>query len=120
MSVLQFLLAVGILPISMAWGGRQVELTGGLRIASLASIVVLAVFAWVIRRRAGLMGDSSSSRAIRMSAWVITAFMGLNTLGNLLSESSGERLLFTPTSLLLAVSTLVVASSKTPKSKPNS
>jgi hypothetical protein len=35
--VLQLLLAAGILPVTMAWGGRQPVLTASLRFASLAT-----------------------------------------------------------------------------------
>ena len=111
--ILQLLLAVGILPISMAWGGRQPVLTPGLRIASLAAIAILAFFAYVIRRRAGLVGKVPPSKTIKILSWLITAFMVLNTLGNLASQSTGEKILFTPISLLLAVCCFVVSISKT-------
>jgi len=107
--VLQLLLASGILPVSMAWGGQQ---SSGLRFASLAAVAILAFFAYVIRRRAGLLGDAPPSRMIKILSWVITAFLLLNTLGNLASQSSGERILFGPISLLLAVSCFVVSFSK--------
>ena len=45
--ILQLLLAVGILPITMAWGGRQPVLTTGLRLASLAAVAILVFFAYM-------------------------------------------------------------------------
>lgn len=110
--VLQLLLAAGILPITMTWGGQHSVLTTSLRILSLVAAVALAFFAYVIRRRAGLLGDAPPSRAIKILSWVITAFLVLNTLGNLASQSSGERILFGPISFVLAVSCLVVSISK--------
>ncbi|MCA9972422.1 MAG: hypothetical protein KC425_19505, partial [Anaerolineales bacterium] len=53
----QLLLAVGILPISVAWGGRQTELTLGLRVASIAAVLVLGLFIYIVRYRAGLLGS---------------------------------------------------------------
>ncbi|MEZ4869036.1 MAG: hypothetical protein R3C14_47380 [Caldilineaceae bacterium] len=50
--VLQLLLALGIIPITMAWGGSQTVLTPALRIASLVAVLLLGFFAYVIRRRA--------------------------------------------------------------------
>ena len=96
----------------MAWGGTQPVLTAGLRAASLAAAALLAAFAYIIRLRAGLLGEGPPSRSIRILSWVITAFLLLNTLGNLASRSAGERLLFGPISLLLALSCLVVSLSK--------
>jgi hypothetical protein len=97
----------------MAWGGTQTELTSTLRLASIAAAIILGAFAYVIRRRAGLIGDSPPSRAIKIMSWVITAFMALNTLGNLTSQSTAEKAVFTPITLLLVICCFVVSISKT-------
>jgi hypothetical protein len=115
--VLQILLAVGVLPITMAWGGRQSVLTPGLRLASLVAVVVLAAFAYVIRRRAGLLGkrppsDGRPSVLIKVLSWIVTAYMALNLLGNLTSPSLAETLVFGPITLLLVVSCALVSLSK--------
>jgi hypothetical protein len=110
--LIQLLLAAGILPVSMAWGGRQSELTLGLRIGSIVAVVILGFFLYVIRARAGLIGNSPPTTAIKVFSWVITAFMVLNTLGNLTSVSNIERLVFTPITLLLVASCAVVSLSK--------
>jgi hypothetical protein len=109
--ILQLLLAAGILPISMAWGGRQSELTTSLRIASLAAAVLLGFFIYVIRRRAGLIGDMPIPMITRVFSWIITAFMAFNTLGNLASLSTGEKILFGPISFLLTIACLIVSAS---------
>jgi hypothetical protein len=108
----QLLLAAGIIPITWAWGGTQTTLTVPVRLACLAAAVILAVSAYVIRRRAGLSGAGAPGRAIRILAWVITVFLLLNTLGNLASPSLGEKLVFGPVSLIMAVCCLVVSLSK--------
>jgi len=110
--VLQLLLAAGILPVSMSWGGRQTVLTPGLRLASVAAAVILGGFAYVIRRRAGLMGTLPPPLAIKILSWFITAYMAFNTLGNLTSVSATERLVFTPITVLLVVACFVVSRSK--------
>jgi len=110
--LVQILLAVGILPITMAWGGRQAVLTPGLRFASLGAVVVLASFAYVIRRRAGLLGEGQPSTLIKVLSWVVAAYMVFNLLGNLTSPSLAEKLVFGPITLLLVVSCAVVSLSK--------
>ncbi|MCP4540239.1 MAG: hypothetical protein GY832_24125 [Chloroflexi bacterium] len=110
--ILQFLLAAGILPITMAWGGRQPVLTTSLRIASLVSAAILGFFIYVIRRRAGLVGDAPIPTIIKILSWFTTAFQVLNTLTNLTSLSIGEKVLFGPITFFLAVSCLVVSISK--------
>jgi hypothetical protein len=110
--VLQLLLAAGILPITMAWGGTQSELTLGLRLSSLGAVVILAGFAYVIRRRAGLLGQGPPSTLIKILAWLVTAFLALNTLGNLTSSSLAEKLVFGTITILLAVACAVVSLSR--------
>lgn len=110
--VLQLLLAIGILPVTMAWGGTQTELTPALRLASVAAAVVMALFAYVIRRRAGLIGSPPPSTLIKILSWIITAFMVLNTLGNLVSQSTAEKIVFAPLTILLAICCFIVSISK--------
>ena len=107
--LLQLLLAAGILPISMAWGGREVEFTIGLRLASLGAAILLAGFAYVITRKADLIGGNPPSLIINILSWLITAYMGLNTLGNFTSPSAGEKWLFGPITLVLLICCLVVS-----------
>ena len=109
--VLQILLAAGILPISMAWGGRQATLTASLRIASSISAVLLGAFIYVIRYRAGLVGDVPIPVFIKVGSWIITAFMAFNTLGNITSLSIKEKLLFGPVTFILTAACLLVSAS---------
>ena len=110
--VLQMLLAAGIFPISMAWGGRQSQLTASLRIVSIIAAVLLGVFMYVIRYRAGLVGNVPIPVIIKVVAWMITAFMAFNTLGNITSLSTNEKLIFGPVTFMLSVACLLVSASK--------
>jgi hypothetical protein len=105
----QLLLAVGVLPISIAWGGRQSELTPGLRIASVAAAILLGVFIYVIRYRAGLVGSTPIPTVIRIGAWVVTAYMALNTLGNFASANNTEKLLFGPMTIIIFIACLIIS-----------
>ncbi len=109
---LQILLALGIVPITMAWGGTQPVLTGSLRIASVLAAAMLALFAYIIRRRAGLAASARPSRLINILAWVITCYLALNTLGNFASSSTAEAIVFGPLSLLSALACLLVSLSR--------
>lgn len=109
MIVVQMLLAAGILPISIAWGGRQTELTPALRVASIIAAVLLGAFLYVIRYRAGLWGNVPIPTAIRVLSWIITAFMAFNALGNFASLNNTERFLFGPITIALTIACLVVS-----------
>ena len=110
--LLQFLLAAGILPVTMAWGGTQTVLTTPLRLASLASVVVLTLFAYVIRRRAGLCGKAPPGKIVKILSIVITVYVFLNTIANFASSSRAETLVFGSLSLILAASCLFVSFSE--------
>lgn len=109
--VLQILLATGILPISMAWGGRQSQLTISLRIASIIAAVLLGAFIYVIRYRAGLVGKVPIPVLIKVVSWIITAFMAFNTLGNITSLSTNEKFIFGPVTFILTIACLLVSAS---------
>jgi hypothetical protein len=113
-AILQLLLALGLLPISMAWGGTQSELTPAFRISGFVAAVVLCLFAYLVRRRVGLAGPESPSRLTKILAWLVTIYLGLNVVGNFVSASRAETLIFGPLSLLLFIACLLVAVSKTP------
>ena len=109
--ILQLLLALGILPVTMAWGGSQTVLTPSLRLAHILSALLLAGFAYVIRRRAGLLAYAGPSRLIKILAWVITGFMILNTLANFASSSTAEKFVFGSLTLVLVITCLFVSAS---------
>ena len=109
--VLQILLAAGILPISMAWGGRQSQLTNSLRISSIIAAVLLGAFIYIIRYRAGLVGSVPIPVFIKVVSWIITAFMAFNTLGNIASSSNYEKLIFGPITFILTIACLLVSAS---------
>jgi hypothetical protein len=109
--VLQILLAAGILPVSMAWGGRQTKLTASLRISSIIASILLGAFIFVIRYRAGLVGNGPIPAVIMVLSWIITAFMAFNTLGNLASLSTKEKVVFGPITSLLTLACLLISAS---------
>jgi hypothetical protein len=109
--VLQLLLAAGILPVSMAWGGRQSKLTASLRISSIIAAILLGAFIFVIRYRAGLIGNPPIPVVVLVASWIITAFMAVNTLGNLASKSIKEKLVFGPITFLLTLACLLISAS---------
>jgi hypothetical protein len=113
----QAALAAGMPAAEYAWGGRfSGALPAAYRWASVAALPMLALAAWVILARADLARPGSGARPIRIAAWAITAFLALNTLGNLMSASPAERMVMTPISLLLCACFANVAASKRPAS----
>ena len=110
--VVQLLVAAGIIPISMLWGGRHPELTPSLRVTSVVAAVILGAFIYIIRYRAGLVGRLPQPTIIRVAAWVVTGYMVVNTLGNFASVSTVERFVFGPMTIILAITSFIVAASR--------
>ncbi|MFC2077200.1 hypothetical protein ACFLTM_00130 [Candidatus Bipolaricaulota bacterium] len=104
----QILLAAGLPLGAAAWGGRHRVLPRGLRFGSLAAAGILAVAAWMLLARSGLVVPGGEPLVVRIVAWVFAGYFGLNVLMNLTSKSRLERIVMTPTSVLLAACYLIV------------
>ena len=107
--IFQGLLALGFPLGQAAWRGQYRVLPTNLRWASLATVVVLGLAAWVVLVRAGLVFPGTEPVAIGVATWVLAGFWLLNTLGNLASRSPAERYGMTPLALLLGVCFIIVA-----------
>ena len=112
--VVQLLLAAGILPVSMAWGGRHSELTLNLRLSSLIAIILLCYFAYMVARRSGILGTTPPSGLINFLSWAVTLYLVFNTVMNFLSSSQAEKWIFGPITLALVVITVLINLSKNP------
>lgn len=139
MAVVQLLLASGILPSTIAWGGGRgrtgaEEQTEGsedqnedfededidadtdtdtplsLRIASVVAACILLGMAYLVYVRAYLYRyPEKSHKLVKILSWVVTGFLGLNFLGNLASSSNIERYVFGSVTLVLCICCIIVS-----------
>jgi hypothetical protein len=112
--MLQLLLAAGLPLGQAAWGGQDQVLPPNLRWASLATVAILALAAWVVLARANIAAPGAEPVVIQVITWVFAGFLALNALGNIASSSAAERYVMTPVALLLVVCFIVVALSRQP------
>ena len=103
LAVFQVALVAGAPLGRFAWGGGSVVLPTGLRIGSAVSVVSYFVIAWLVWRAV------AQPEHAEPWMWILTAFFGLGVVMNAASRSRPERLVMTPTALVLAVSCLVIA-----------
>jgi hypothetical protein len=114
LAVFQLLLAAGAPLGEAAWGGTtEGELPRGLRVGSAISIIVYAVAAVVVLRRAGFRVNWPSRTVARFGTWLLVALLTAGVVANVLSQSPWERFLLGPVTLVLAGLCLVVALSDT-------
>ncbi|MDQ0678580.1 hypothetical protein QFZ30_001962 [Arthrobacter pascens] len=93
----------------MAWGGRHDVLPAGLKVGSAVSIVLYALFAYAAVAKAALVPPLVSESVTSISMWVLTAYFALGVVMNGISRSKPERLIMTPTALVLTALYLILA-----------
>ena len=105
----QIALALGAPWGHLAMGGRfPGKFPPAMRVAALVQAVVLSLLAVIvaIKARLVLAGFYTVSET---AIWVVFAISVLSLIMNLVTPSRGERLLWAPVALVLALSSLVVA-----------
>lgn len=108
LAAFQALLILGLPLGRFAWGGGHDVLPVKLRVGSAVSLLLYGVFAIVVLDRAevtNLLPDA----VVDVGIWVLVGYLALGTLMNAMSRSKPERMVMTPTALLLGVLCLVVA-----------
>lgn len=109
LTVFQLALIAGAPLGHLAWGGQHRVLPARLRIGSVVSVVLYALFALVILDRAGIVSVIPWDGVVRVAAWVLFAYFTLGIVVNLASRSVPERAIMVPASALLAIATFFVA-----------
>ncbi len=107
LAVLQALVAAGRPYGRLVWGGQHETLPRRFRIGSAVSVVVYAAVAWVLLARAGLLRPSGTFAGV--ATWVLFGYFVLGIAVNAISRSRAERLVMTPTCVVLAACSLTVA-----------
>jgi hypothetical protein len=108
LAVFQGLLVAGAPLGHFAWGGQHVVLPTNLRIGSVISIGLYALFAVLILQAAGSVAVLPE-RLVDVAIWVLAGFFAIGIVMNAVSRSRPERLVMTPVVLLLAAICLVLA-----------
>ena len=105
--IFHLLVLFGAVPYTLVWGGRLTSFSGMVVYESVSLVVSLAVML-VVMAKAGYVGILRPG-VIRAAIWVVFAVFALSALGNLVSESSLEKMIFTPAAMLLAFLSLRLA-----------
>jgi hypothetical protein len=101
LAVFQAALIAGAPLGRFAWGGQHEVLPAQLRIGSATSIVLYVLIAYVALAKADLAAPLVSEGFTDVTSWVLTGYFGLGIVLNGISRSKPERLVMTPTVLVL-------------------
>jgi hypothetical protein len=110
-AVFQAALALGAPLGRAAWGGTSAVLPARLRVSSAVAFVIWLVAAAVVLGRAGIEVVSLPRDLLVWGTWALVVLSALGAIVNVASSSPWERFGWGPLAALLAVLSLVVASS---------
>ncbi len=105
----QIALAVGVPWGEYAMGGTfPGQFPPALRIAALVQAILLVALAAIVMARAGFILNGWSRRA-HWLVWIVVAFAAVGLVLNVITPSGGERAIWAPVTLLLLLSSMIVA-----------
>lgn len=113
MTLFHLLMLVGVLPYDFIWGGgigSRAEMVRMELIALAATILIMVVVALKV----GYLRTVRYQHVVNTVMWLIFVYFLMNTIGNLLSASQREALVFAPLALVMAFCALRLALEKEP------
>lgn len=108
LTVFQILLIAGKPLGEYVWGGQHKVLPTNLRISSVTSIILYALFMIFLVSKAGLVQIIAPGVFLDTTMWIFTGYFFLGILVNALSRSKKERFVMVPTCIVLALVFLTV------------
>ncbi len=106
--ILHFLILMKIIPYNLVWGGR-IKSDKEMYRFEIISILMNAIFLIVILKQANIVEMDIPKKIITYALWVMAVLFCLNTFGNAISKNKIEQKLFTPTTILLTIFSLILA-----------
>ena len=107
--VFQLLLAAGMPWGSAAMGGKYPgKFPPAMRVAALVQIIVLLLFACIVLSAASVRFPEWTSFS-HSAIWFVVAFSVISTILNLITRSVWERRIWAPVTVLLLITSLIVA-----------
>lgn len=103
LAIFHILVLLRVIPADIVWGGQIQGVPSNLVTLETVALVITLVFLLLITAKLGYIQAGKLSGAVNVGIWLIFAYLLLNTLGNLASGVSAEKLLFTPVTIVLAL-----------------
>lgn len=107
--VFQLALAAGVSWGHLTWGGRfPGKLPNRMRGVAIFSAVLLAIFAFIVQVRAGVLLPEWQGLS-QLLIWVVVAYSALGVVANAITPSRWERVIWLPVVLGMLVCSALVA-----------
>jgi hypothetical protein len=106
--IFHLLVIIQIIPYEIVWGGRLTSLQQ-MYVSESISVALNLLFLVIVMVNTKFLNWQIPPKVITIFLWLMFALFVLNTLGNLLSVNSLEKMIFTPITILLSVFCLILA-----------
>jgi hypothetical protein len=107
--VFHVLVLLKIRPATIVWGGQIKGGPANLVTLETVALLVTGLFILIVAAKTGYIRVGKLSGAVTIGVWLICIYLLLNTLGNLVSGVSFEKLLLAPITIILALCALRLA-----------
>ncbi|MBN1998590.1 hypothetical protein JW935_13610 [candidate division KSB1 bacterium] len=112
LALFHILVILKLVPSDFIWGGQMQGYSGEFLKYEIFALAVLFLFAVMIILKLGYIKIKKYKKAVHIGVWIIFGYFLLNILGNLMSEASTGKIIFTPVAVIMALLTLRVALDK--------
>jgi hypothetical protein len=110
--IFHVLVLLKIIPAAIVWGGQIKGVPANLVTLEVVALLVTGLFLLIVAAKTNYIQAGKLSGAVTIGVWLIFIYLLLNTLGNLTSGISLEKLLFAPITIILALCALRLAIEK--------
>lgn len=105
------LILLRIVPYEIVWGG-QIANTSSLIMLECMALGLTIIFTVIVLAKIGYIKVNGFSKTINFGMWVMVGYFILNTIGNIASINSIEKMILAPLTILLALIALRLALEK--------
>lgn len=100
--IFHILIMIGIVPYDIVWGG-QIKDDVSLMKFEIFSLVTSFLFLVIVLVKVDYLKFTKFRKITNIAVWIMFIFFLLNTVGNLASGVTLEKLIFTPITIILSV-----------------
>jgi hypothetical protein len=118
LAIFDVLVLVKVVPSNIVWGGQIQDSANNLVTLELIALLATCLFAIIVAAKMDYIKAGRFSGAVNVGVWVIFAYLLLNTVGNLASGISIEKLIFAPITIAMALLALRLAIEKKRTPRP--
>jgi hypothetical protein len=102
---------LNIIPYQIVWAG-QIQNSSSLLVYEGFAILLTVLFILIISMKIGYFQQGKFVKVVKVGVWIVFFYFLLNTVGNLTSGVTTEKLIFTPLTILLTLLAFRVAIEK--------